>query len=65
MENSSRHAENVRLWESGAITDHGDVNEGVKSSSGPLVRVGAIQADDAEQHGDPVVVHVEEKKLAL
>lgn len=41
------------------------MDEGVEAGGTPLIRIVAVQAYDAQQHGHPVVVDVQEKEVAL
>ena len=47
------------------MTHHRDVDEGVEAGGSPLIRVVRVEANNAEQHGDPVVVDVQEEEVGL
>lgn len=41
------------------------MHEGIETRRGPLIRIGAVKAHNAKQHGNPVVIHVQEEEFAL
>jgi hypothetical protein len=42
----------------GSWANHGDVNESVQAGGSPLVGDPSVKRDNAQKHGDPMVVHM-------